>query len=84
MLDLFTFMRQALAGRFTTVCEHCPTFSRINVYCGRDHSFSVAVDDNGYEIKNPAGDVLNKGTTFVEYTRYLKSQNQLASWMTVE
>lgn len=84
MLDLFSFMGNALAGRFTYRCSHFPYHSTLNVYCGTVPQFIVNVTNEGYEIKELNGTVLNKGTTFVEYTRYLKSKDQLASWMTVE
>ena len=79
MLDLFSFMRSALAGRFTTSCEHFHKCSRINVYSGREFQFDITVTDQGYTIKELNGTVLNKGTTFVDYTTYIRDTGRLNS-----
>lgn len=79
MLDLFTFMRSALAGRFTTSCEHFHKCSRINVYCGRDFQFDISVTEQGYEILELNGTMLNKGATFAEYVTYLRDTGRLNS-----
>lgn len=79
MLDLFSFMRQALAGRFTSECTHYNNFSQFSVYCGRDFQFTVTVDDKGFTIKEASGVFMCKGSTFVEYAQFLKDSGRLNS-----
>lgn len=78
MLNLFSFMTLALAGRFTTKCEHGADVSRINVYCGRDYQFSVDVTESGWTAVQLDGTKVASGSSLVEYTQWLKDNDMLS------
>jgi hypothetical protein len=76
---MISFMRQALAGRFTTECNHYQNWSQFSTYCGRDFQFTVTVDEKGFTVKEASGVFMCKGSTFVEYAQFLKDNGWLNS-----